>query len=292
VATQVVEQSLDVDFDVMISDVAQVDLILQRAGRLHRHDRGPRPEGVNKPRLFLIEPGIKDGLPDFGRSEYVYARFVLLRSHVALDVALQTVGAIRLPADLETFVEQVYGTECLAIPDDWHAALEVCKRKLGEEQRTQRSKAKHVMVYRPDDEDLLRQQNAQLDEDNPEAAEKIRAATRDTEPSIQVILVYHLDRRDFLDRSGQEPFSEAAEPDIRRVRQLLDNEVTISHRGCVAFYVSRPVPCGWIERGILRHHRAVRIDGSGTSLPSEFPLRFDPEIGVMFTRDIEEIASR
>ena len=144
------------------------------------------------------------------------------------------------------------------------------------------------MIYRPDDEDLLRQQNAQLDEDNPEAAEKIRAATRDTEPTVQVVLVYHIDGRDYLDGTAREPFVEADQPDLARVRRLLDNEVTINHRGCVAFYTGRLVPSGWRERGMLRHHRVVRIDASGISLPTEYPLLFEQNIGVMFTRDVEE----
>jgi CRISPR-associated endonuclease/helicase Cas3 len=287
VATQVVEQSLDLDFDAMISDVAPADLVLQRTGRLHRHARGQRPTGVNEPRLWLIEPTIQAALPEFGPSEWVYARFILLRSHIALK-AVQT---IRLPDDLEHFVEQVYGTESLTIPDGWQTALDESKRALSEAQRSQRMKAKGVMVYRPDDEDLLRQQNAQLDEDNPEAAEKIRAATRDTDPTVPVILVYHIDGRDSLDDAGQEPFDEAEKPDLVRVRRLLDNEVTVNHQGCVACYVRRSVPAGWRERGMLRHHRVVRLDASGASLSTEYPLRFNPDIGVVFTRDDQKEAN-
>jgi CRISPR-associated endonuclease/helicase Cas3 len=282
VATQVVEQSLDLDFDVMASDVAPVDLVLQRAGRLWRHDR-TRPARMTGPRLWLVEPEVTGRLPDFGASEYVYARFVLLRSYLVLKAAKHEV---RLPDDLERLIEQVYVTGPTTVPDDWRTALDDAKRRLDAEQRAQRMKAKGVMIHGPADEDLLCQQNAQLDEDNPDAAEQIRAATRDTEPTVQLIVVYNVNGRDHLDPAGHEPYAESDEIDVTQTRLLLNNEVTVGHRGCVAFYANRSVPAGWKKSGILRHHRVVRVDGTGASLgQDEFPLRFDPDIGLCFTRD-------
>src|SRR5262249_20121922 len=61
VASQVVEQSLDIDLDLMVSDLAPVDLLLQRAGRLWRHTSRTRPPGCA--RLFVVSPDPREG-PD------------------------------------------------------------------------------------------------------------------------------------------------------------------------------------------------------------------------------------
>ena len=100
VATQVVEQSLDLDFDEMISEIAPIDLLLQRIGRLHRHDRGRRPTGDTL-RLHVLLPSA--GYSDFGKIKRVYSQYILLRTLRALDRPY-----ISIPDDIPALVESVY----------------------------------------------------------------------------------------------------------------------------------------------------------------------------------------
>lgn len=121
IATQVVEQSLDLDFDVMISDLAPVDLLLQRAGRLHRHRRhsngdlvqGNSADQRGEPRFYIVSPepvedASEDWLPRYNGSRAVYQDLALLWRSAYL---LFQRNAYQMPDDARDLIEQVYSPD-------------------------------------------------------------------------------------------------------------------------------------------------------------------------------------
>ena len=109
VATQVVEQSIDLDFDGMISELAPMDLLLQRAGRLHRHRSNSRPDAFFDPVLHVILPPADANITvdrRYGASGYVYDPFLLYNT----EQQLKSVRIVRIPEDIRSLVEEVYAT--------------------------------------------------------------------------------------------------------------------------------------------------------------------------------------
>ena len=103
VATQVAEQSLDIDVDLLISDVAPMDLLIQRAGRMHRHNRpaGDRPGPVIQPVMLVRGVLGRDPAPrlDPGTAA-IYDPAVLLATVAELEATVIPDG-FRRPDDIK-----------------------------------------------------------------------------------------------------------------------------------------------------------------------------------------------
>ncbi|OYV37141.1 MAG: hypothetical protein B7Z80_13680 [Rhodospirillales bacterium 20-64-7] len=129
VGTQVMEQSLDIDFDVLITDLAPIDLMLQRAGRLWRHQRDHRP--VESACLYVLSPEPVaappvDWLKDQRGTGFVYEDHgILWRSAEVLFTA----PILHLPGDVRRLVELVYGTEAKQVPDNLQKRADIAESK-------------------------------------------------------------------------------------------------------------------------------------------------------------------
>src|SRR5690606_20342440 len=118
-ATQGVEQSLDLDFDVLVTDLAPMDLLIQRAGRLWRNskrDEQRRQHGIVQV-LIVLAPSfhqeIGEAWPDpvLPNTRFVYSHVdVLWRTAQVLRSAgeIRTPGAEGDRASVRSLVEAAY----------------------------------------------------------------------------------------------------------------------------------------------------------------------------------------
>jgi len=112
VSTQIVEQSVDLDADLIVSELAPTDMLLQRLGRLWRHSRLDRP--CQQPRFIITSE--EQSLEDLSRLEApaitaalgaksrVYAPYILLRS---LEI-WQKLSTLTIPTDIRSLIEATY----------------------------------------------------------------------------------------------------------------------------------------------------------------------------------------
>lgn len=237
VSTQVIEQSLDVDFDVMITDLAPIDLILQRSGRMHRHKRSDRAAGHSSPVLYVVVPERGDKLPEFGPSAKVYYPYILDRSLSALETCN---GTIKIPSDMSRLVEYVY------VDDDTEETGEsgVSREKWIEEYYGKiesftfegRAAALPDLRYE-DDVELLRSLSA-LDDPG------FFVRTRLAEDSIMLVL-------------SEDPEELNTELDHSVVKRFIQRSVTVSHRSVVKHFKYKEPPKKWSDHAVLRRFRPL-----------------------------------
>ena len=189
VATQVVEQSLDVDFDLLVSDLAPIDLTLQRMGRLHRHNR-PRPPRLATPTCYIdylpsttsddpaVEPGAKA----------IYGEQDMLMSAAALDRVLDGPGVVTVPDDVHDLIEAVYGADA-PVPPRWQETVSQAREAYEAERSNKFKSAQGFLLDEPKKSGRSTSLVGWLHTTASDNEEKGRAQVRDGEDSLEVILL-------------------------------------------------------------------------------------------------------
>lgn len=138
IGTQTLEQSLDIDADLLITDLCPMDVLLQRLGRLHRHTRPEteRPEGYRQPRAWVLTPAGNDLTPMLKRARHGLGRFhdgggvyPDLRMIEATKCLIQAQPSRQIPADNRLLVEHATHTDALQVVEK---ALGADWQKLGQ----------------------------------------------------------------------------------------------------------------------------------------------------------------
>ena len=292
VATQVVEQSLDVDFDLMVTDLAPVDLVLQRAGRLHRHDRD-RPAALASPELWVT--GVSwdaDGLPILERgATAIYGQDALLRSLVTLG--LPGSAAFSLPADIPRLVHRAYGDD-IVFPETWD---EVIERAADDARRRDDHRQQTARVFRiadPFQPTLMGwTKQAQKLRDDPANETRGKAAVRDGQDSIEVIVVRRLsDETVARWNAGPDdppiPTQFAPDPDVARAVSAdtvqLPPMLTFPGRDLDTIEaLEKTFYPGWQASGWLKDQLILEIDENCRFLLPDFQINYNEETGLTVT---------
>jgi CRISPR-associated endonuclease/helicase Cas3 len=268
IATQVAEQSLDLDFDLIASDLAPIDLLLQRAGRLWRHAKNHPSRKIVAP-TFLIAGLSGDEPPSFGKPLWwgaVYREDLLLRTWSLL----RTKDELTLPDEIDPLVQAVY-EEKVDVPDSLQEWLDKALLDGEGKAYAQRIQANQAILGLPDDESWNQPERFVLyDEDGPGIHRTLMAKTRLGENSVVVVPLW-----------PEDGFSPEVMPDSVLTKSWFLRAMSLSRKGVVRELNTLGVPEGWKKSSLLRNCIPLMLDAQGRWM-EDANVRLDDDLGLVY----------
>lgn len=275
VATQVVEQSLDLDFDHMVSALAPIDLLIQRAGRLHRHKRNLTGELIAhdqqderpNPTLYILEPRKSEsGVPDL--QDPVYAHDILLKTNDFLDKQF----SINQPEDVAHAVETVYSSaEANHDRIEWQQKLEAALAKSQKIEEAHHQLASDIMICPPNAlTELITGKTTGFDESDDSPGSQVAAQTRlESQPSVSLIILQ--------DQNNWPPTSFTKET---KRNLALKTVRTTANGKLLKELLTLPKPDNWDKSGSNKYSIPILLNSEGIFETESYNLSYNPQAGL------------
>lgn len=291
VSTQIIEQSLDLDFDFMITDLAPVDLLIQRIGRLQRHQNQAyppqRPPGLQQPVCVISTASLDEqGMPKFGADRFVYEEVFLQRTYFVLRGR----SHLCLPDDSDELINLVYSdTDNLPVPtSEQRERLKKLYAKMLKES-TNEAIAADNRLLNDIGADMFTARNAGLsfseDDENLTIHRDLRALTRSTQPTVTLIcLLRNADGR-LKTLDGHLELDLKHTPQNSILWAALRSAVRIGHHSVVGHFMKQAVPSSWKKSPYLRYAFPLEFEDGKCILQSGLSLKLDQQLGIMVIGD-------
>lgn len=282
IGTQVLEQSLDIDFDVLFTDIAPMDLIIQRIGRLHRHEIS-RPAHLANPIVYIT--GI-NSYGDYGKgNEFIYEKYLLMKTNYFLT------DKINIPSDVSPLVQQVYDPNV----DKNIKDITESKEKFKKDLQKSKKKAKVFQIGNPNEKEKnnlfgwLSDGQINVNDDNHAVA-----CVRDIKETVEVILLkttsegtFLMDGRNIEEVSSEEiagqtirlPFAivnnlKSKDPIDKTIRKLETNMQFLHNK--------------WKEDIWLRGVLALEFNENNLTILNGFNLKYSSKLGLLYEKEEED----
>ena len=288
IGTQVLEQSLDIDFDVLFTDICPMDLLIQRVGRLHRHMGRERPQALERAICYMM--GITGDYEYEKGSEAVYGKYLLMNSDILLPEKMM------LPYDIEKLVQSAYAEEGLGSicskPNEYRQAKDDFEQIVLSKQ----DRAKSFQIGYPGgfEKAVIGWLDAGVVDDL--SGKRGEATVRDTNDSIEVLVIQRVADRGFcllpwVDQLGGASLPYDQAPSTELAMAMARCSVRLPSRFCMPWAIDRVIreleqsnidllPYSWQESEWIEGELFLVLDDSFEAILDGRRLRYSRENGL------------
>lgn len=279
VGTQVLEQSLDIDFDLLVTDICPMDLLLQRIGRLHRHsDRdASRPQSLRDPVCIVLKDEMES---ETSGTRHIYGDWLLE------ETLAQLPETVTLPDDISVLVQKVYGAE------DGSRAFAAYYLQ----QEKQKSRAEAFLLGKVTKKEMHNMLERYITDSKDDA--KAEASVRDGLSSIEVLLMqrYADGTIHFLPHCN-DGAAVSMMPEESECRRIAEQKLRLPSAFCREWNIDRTIrelenQCGesvkyWQNSHWLKGQLVLLLDEALNGELCGYTLRYSPTAGLEYEKKEE-----